>query len=39
LIYLKKLELGKNKIARIEGISTLNNLMQLSLEDNQLTTL
>ena len=28
------MELGKNKINKIEGISTLNNLLQLSLEDN-----
>jgi hypothetical protein len=28
------MELGKNKISKIEGISTLNNLLQLSLEDN-----
>lgn len=33
------MELGKNKITKIEGISTLNNLLQLSLEDNGIESL
>lgn len=33
-MYLKKLDLGMNKIQSIEGIENLENLMQLSLEDN-----
>jgi Leucine-rich repeat (LRR) protein len=32
------MELGKNKITRIENISTLHNLLQLSLEDNIIDT-
>lgn len=39
MVYLKKMELGKNKITKIEGISTLNNLLQLSLEDNGIESL
>lgn len=38
-MYLKKLELGLNKITKIEGIGNLLNLMQLSLEDNLITAL
>jgi Leucine-rich repeat (LRR) protein len=34
--YLKKLELGGNRISIIDGISNLINLMQLSLEDNAI---
>jgi hypothetical protein len=32
------MELGKNKITRIENIGTLHNLLQLSLEDNLIDT-
>jgi Leucine-rich repeat (LRR) protein len=39
LNFLKKLELGMNRIQRIEGIAKLANLMQLSLEDNAITSL
>ena len=38
-MYLKKLELGLNKITKIEGIANLLNLMQLSLEDNLIIAL
>ena len=34
MIFLKKLELGGNKIQNIDGIANCVNLMQLSLEDN-----
>lgn len=30
--------MGKNKITRIENISSLHNLLQLSLEDNVIDT-
>jgi Leucine-rich repeat (LRR) protein len=33
------MELGKNKITKIEGIANLNNLLQLSLEDNGIESL
>jgi len=33
-LYLKKIELGKNKLTKIAGLSHLQNLMQLSIEDN-----
>ena len=36
---LTKLDLGKNKIARVEGLETLSQLTQLSLEDNEVTSL
>ena len=39
LVLLSKLDLGKNKIARVEGIETLGLLTQLSLEDNEITSL
>ena len=39
LLLLTKLDLGKNKIARIEGLETLVQLAQLSLEDNEIASL
>jgi Leucine-rich repeat (LRR) protein len=39
LIYLKKLDLGKNQITEIEGLGSLEYLTQLSLEDNQISSL
>ena len=39
LVHLKKLDLGKNKIQKIEGLDTLSSLVQLSLEDNEIESL
>jgi len=39
MLFLKKLELGGNRIYSIEGIINLINLMQLSLEDNAILNL
>jgi Leucine-rich repeat (LRR) protein len=37
LRYLKKLDLGRNRIRRIEGgLSQLESLTQLSMEDNEI---
>ena len=39
LRYLKKLDLGRNRIRHIEGLAQLESLTQLSLEDNVISTL
>jgi len=36
LRYLKKLDLGQNRIRRIEGLASLELLTQLSMEDNEI---
>ena len=36
---MKKLDLGKNKIKVIENIDQLENLIQLSLEDNEIISI
>ena len=38
-VHLKKLDLGKNKIQKIEGLETLTSLVQLSLEDNEIESM
>jgi hypothetical protein len=35
-VFLKKLDLGKNKLGKIESLDTLLHLTQLSLEDNEV---
>jgi len=37
--HLRALDLGKNRIAKVEGIAHLEHLAQLSLEDNQVAQL
>ena len=39
LIYLRRLDLGKNRLTKIEGLDCLTRLTQLSLEDNQIASL
>merc|ERR1740117_2715912 len=39
LAYLKRLDLGKNRLCRIEGLEHLTRLTQLSVEDNEIDTL
>ena len=39
LKYLKKLDLGSNKIKRISNVSALVSLTQLSLENNEISRL
>jgi Leucine-rich repeat (LRR) protein len=36
LRYLKKLDLGRNRIRRIDGLNQLESLTQLSMEDNEI---
>ena len=39
LPHLQRLELGKNKITKIEGLESQQYLSQVSLEDNEIGTL
>jgi Leucine-rich repeat (LRR) protein len=36
---LKKLQLGKNRLTKLDLMSCVTNLTQLSVEDNELSTL
>ena len=39
LLHLRRFEIGKNKISRIEGLDGNHYLSQISLEDNEITSL